>query len=175
MSLDFRRAEMADLEALNALARRAVAEIGSRFYTRRQVARAVNGMARIDPELIVEGGLYVARDADDIVGCGAWSRSGVLLSAETTVLCRHRTAGPGSAALRSLFVRPRHTRRGIANSLLRICRDDAQCAGFRRMETLASAAARVPCRRFGFGNERVVCLRFEDGVELASYHMSMDL
>lgn len=165
---------MADLEALNALARRAVAEIGSRFYTRRQITRAVS-IAHIDPELIGYGTLYVARAADDIVGCGAWSRGGVLVSAGAGILCGQRVASPGSAVLRSLFVQPRHTRQGIASSLFRICLDGAATAGFRRMETLASAAARVPCLRFGFANPQAVCLRFEDGVELVSYHMSMDL
>ncbi len=175
MRVGIRRARASDIATLDALAQRAVAEIGRAFYSRRQIVRAVNRMASVDSRLIADGSLYVAELGDTIVGCIGWTPGGSLLPARAGLVEEDLTAEPGSAVLRSLFVEPAHAGRGVARSLFRRCKSDAAKAGFRRMEALASAAAKGPCRRFGFARSRAVRLRFDDGLELVSYHMTLDL
>lgn len=170
-----RCARPADREALTALSRLAAAAIGRHYYTDRQLAAAIDRLAKIDPRLIAEESLYVAVLAEKIIGCGGWSRRGSLVadtvSAQLDAPAAVQTGG--AAALRAFFVHPDYARQGIASALFRCCRKDARRQGFHKLEVLASAAAKQACLHFGFSAAEKKYLRFDDGVELLSYRMSM--
>lgn len=74
--------------------------------------------------------------------------------------------------IRSLFVDPCFARRGLATKLVAQCLNDARNHGFDRIETLASAVSQPVFSAAGFDTLTQVMLRFDDGVELESYHMA---
>ena len=172
-----RRAVLADLDALTALARLSASTLGKPYYSDRELAIAVEQLAVIDPALIEEGTLYVAVAAEGIVGCGGWSRRSGRVAGPTRQRVAASVAGERSAtaSLRAFFVHPAHARRGIAAKLFHRCRNAAKDEGVRRMNVLASATAKPAYLNFGFRELGETVLRFADGTELLSYRMSLNL
>ena len=173
--VEIRLATLRDVAPLETLAKRSIVALGKDYYSGRQIDKAIDEIADIDTALIEDGTFYVAVVSERIVGCGAWSR------------CRRLVSGPaasglppdvvrakkGSAVLRCFFVHPDYARQGVAAALFRQCRTAAGKCGYGRLEVLASATARRAFMRFGFSEPEPIRLCFDDGIDLASYRMTL--
>lgn len=90
--------------------------------------------------MIHDGTYFVAEQEGALVGCGGWSRRRTLFGGDAGP---HRDAGlldptHEAARIRAFFVDPAHARRGIGRALLERCESEAQAAGFRAFELMAT-------------------------------------
>lgn len=174
---EIRRAVLADLAPIERLVARSFKTTIRSYYSARQTGQAMTRFGKIDASLVGEGRFYVAVEAGAIIGCGAWStaRELVAKNAAADFPDSIAYASEGAATLRSFFVDPGHTRRGIAAAIFARCRAAARNGGYRRLELLAAASSMKAFVRLGFADIVPVELVFDKSIRLASYRMGMDI
>ena len=135
-----RRADLADVPALEALIAASAIGLGVPDYTPRQIAAALEGVFGVDRQLIEDGTYFVAERHGQLIGCGGWSRRATLFGSDAFARRDPRTLDPGTepARIRAFFVHPDHARAGVGRRLLRRCEEEARRAGFTRMELMAT-------------------------------------
>jgi GNAT superfamily N-acetyltransferase len=137
---DWRPVAPADLPVLAALYRAAAQALGPLVYTPAQVAAWASFAADAAgfERYVLEADTWVADDAKQVLGfCG--------------VAC---TGNLGE--LRSLYVTPDHTRRGIGTTMLARTLDRAQAAGVARFAAWATPLSRPVFEAAGFVLAHVV-------------------
>ena len=124
--LSIRRARLSDHSELTDLMLRSFRELAPDYYASDQIDSAMAEYTGIDTALIDDATLFVAENADKIVGCGGWSFRQCLLPVKNAVRqpAFHACNSP-HAVLRSFFVHPEHVRKGIATALFERCRAEA--------------------------------------------------
>jgi GNAT superfamily N-acetyltransferase len=129
-----------DAPALAALIARSARGLSVGDYDSVQVEAALAGAFGVDSQLIRDGTCFVAEQDGVPVGCGGWSRRRTLFGGDTGP---NRDAGlldpaHDAARIRAFFVDPAHARRGIGRALLERCEAEAQAAGFRAFQLMAT-------------------------------------
>ena len=136
---DPRVATLADAPAIDALMKASTAAIFPAYYDATQTASAVRHIARVDPDLLVDG-TYFAIEADgEPVACGGWSRRGraYMGSADAPGDDRYLDPRP-RRRIRAMFVRADWARRGLGRRLIEASEAAARRMGFRRMDLIAT-------------------------------------
>jgi GNAT superfamily N-acetyltransferase len=173
-----RVATPADAPAIDALMKASTAAIFPAYYDATQTASSVRHIARVDPDLLVDG-TYFAIEADgEPVACGGWSRRGraYMGSADAPGDDRYLDPATEAAHIRAMFVRADWTRRGLGRRIIEASEAAARRMGFRRMDLVATlpgiplyeAAGYVPTAEI----EDIV---LADGVRLPCLAMSKPL
>jgi GNAT superfamily N-acetyltransferase len=173
-----RVATLADAPAIDALMKASTAAIFPPYYDVTQTASSVRHIARVDPDLLVDG-TYFAIEADgEPVACGGWSRRGraYMGSADAPGDDRYLDPATEAAHIRAMFVRADWTRRGLGRRIIEASEAAARRMGFRRMDLVATlpgiplyeAAGYVPTAEI----EDIV---LADGVRLPCLAMSKPL
>ena len=145
-----RLATEADLAALDALMRRAIAQLQSEHNATGQVDAGA-GLLGLDRQLVADRQYFVAEFDGDIAGCGGWSaratRYGVHDSGHSARLLDPSTE---PARLRALFTDPGHVRRGVGRAIIAACETSARAAGFTRVELVATLVGLPLYRSCGY-------------------------
>src|SRR5664279_3853116 len=142
-AVTMRAATPSDVTGIAAVMRESLLSLGRSAYDERQIASALLYIARPDEQLIDDGTYFVATEAEDIVGCGGWSRrrkvySGSAASGDESALIDPATE---PARIRAMFVRPEWARRGIGRRLLQYSEERAAAEGFRNFQLVAMHSA----------------------------------
>ncbi|WP_313535981.1 GNAT family N-acetyltransferase [Sphingomonas sp.] len=144
-----RLARLDDLEALQAVMARAIAQLQHGFLTPEQVAASHQVMG-LDTQLIADQTYFLVEDeAAKIAGCGGWSFRATLYGGDASIVTREpQPLDPArdAAKIRAMYTDPDFTRRGVGRRVLGLCEDAARSAGFARAEMMATMAG-VPLYR----------------------------
>ena len=152
-----RTADLTDAPRLAAVMEAAILDLQAGFLTPAQVA-ASRLMMGLDTTLITDGTYFVIEAADQIAGCGGWSRRATMYGGDhspgrDTALLR---PGHDAARVRAMYTAPAFARRGVGRLILDLCHAAARAEGFDRVELVASlageplyaAAGYTPIERF---------------------------
>jgi GNAT superfamily N-acetyltransferase len=134
-----RLAEPDDIAVLSGLMHDAIGELLGPFMTAAMVegSREIMGL---DSQLIVDRTYYAVCSANEIVGCGGWSRRATLFGGDHTAGRDAALLDPAvdSARVRAMYTRPSWARRGIGRLVLAACEAAAAQKGFRTCELAAT-------------------------------------
>lgn len=142
--LSHRLARLEDCDALRELIEAAISELQKPFLDEKQIAasRAIMGL---DTQLIDDGTYFIIEEANEIVGCGGWSRRATLYGNDGSAGRDAALLDPAidSARVRAMYTHPSHTRKGVGRLIISLCENAARSAGFKTVE-LMSTMAGVP-------------------------------
>ncbi len=153
-----RNARLSDAAALNRLIAESVRGLSRRDYTGVQIEAALGTAFGLDKELIRDGTYFMAVAANEIVGCGGWSRRKTLFGGDHQPGRQSELLDPAcdAARIRAFFVRPDWARRGIGRALIERCEAEALAHGFGSTELMATLPGHRLYRAFGYvGNARI--------------------
>jgi GNAT superfamily N-acetyltransferase len=141
LDYQLRLATLEDEPALRELIARSIRDLGAGDYTPAQIEAALLGAFGVDTALIRDQTYFaVIDDADEIVGCGGWSRRRTLFGSDTRASRDDSWLDPTSdaARIRAFFIDSRHARRGLGRLLLERCEAEAMRAGFSEFALMAT-------------------------------------
>lgn len=150
MTPSVRLATDADLAALDALMRRAIAQLQSEHRATGQVDAGA-GLLGLDRQLVADGRYFVAELDGAIAGCGGWTARATPPGVHTSGhSARLLDPAREPARLRALFTDPGFVRRGVGRAIIGACEAAARAAGFARVELVATLAGLPLYRSCGF-------------------------
>ncbi len=137
-----RLAGSGDVPALARLIPLSVRGLQSAYYTAAQMEAALGPVFGVDRQLIEDGTYYVIETADEIIGCGGWSKRKSLFGGDAGRESADPELDPqlDPARIRAYFVHPAWARRGVGSCLLATCESAIRAAGFRSIELVATLA-----------------------------------
>lgn len=140
-----RRAEAADIAAMEALIARSGIELSAGFYTPEQAQAVTRHVFGVDSQLVADGTYFLIEQDGEIVACGGWSKRNTLFGGDRTKRGADPLLDPATepARIRAFFVAPHMARRGLGSRLMRHCSEQAALAGFQALE-LAATMPGVP-------------------------------
>ncbi|HMI37221.1 MAG TPA: GNAT family N-acetyltransferase [Steroidobacteraceae bacterium] len=135
-----RPATLSDLGALETLIALSARTLGAREYSPAQIEGALRGAFGVDTQLIRDGTYFVVEHAGQLVGCGGWSRRRTLFGGDARPDRDASELDPAqdAAKIRAFFVHPDFARRGIGESILERCEQEAMVTGFTRFELMST-------------------------------------
>ncbi len=141
-TIRFRTAHIDDLVVLGTVMDAAIGELQRGFLSPEQIAasRAVMGL---DRQLVTDGTYFIAMIADDVAGCGGWSRRATLYGGDHSAGLREpRLLDPATepARIRAMYTQPGFARRGVGRALLAHCEAAARAEGFAACELMGTMA-----------------------------------
>lgn len=141
MDYRLRIATAADEPFLHGLIARSIRELGANDYEPAVIEAALLGAFGLDTQLIRDQTYFVIETgADEIVGCGGWSRRKTLFGSDTREVRDDSWLDPATdaARIRAFFIDSRHARRGLGRMLLDRCESEAVRAGFTEFGLMAT-------------------------------------
>ena len=177
LSFALRKARLDDAAALERLICESVRGLSRSDYTDAQIEAALGTAFGLDRELIRDETYFVAEAANEIVGCGGWSRRKTLFGSDQQPGRQSELLDPArdSARIRAFFVRPDWARHGIGRAIIERCEAEALADGFGSTELLATLPGYRLYRAFGYsGDERSEYL-LPGGVVIEFIPMRKDL
>lgn len=154
-----RLARPAEIPALRAMQERSILTLGGDFYTSNQIANFLTTFGTMDDKLVEEGHYFVAEGhRGAILGSGGWTCS------------RPRYANAIAATdtstdvpmVRSVFVDPAATRRGVASAIMLRTERDALEHGVDTLHLTATLSGFALYQALGYQTEEATELRFPD-------------
>jgi GNAT superfamily N-acetyltransferase len=173
-----RVATLAGAPRIDALMKVSTAAIFPSYYDAKQTASAVRYVARVDPDLLVDGTYLVIDEDGELVACGGWSRRGrpYMGSADAPGDDRFLDPATEAAHVRAMFVRVDRTRRGLGGRILEASEEAARSTGFRRMDLVATLPGIPLYRAFGYEpTAEIEDVVLADGVRLPCQAMSKSI
>jgi GNAT superfamily N-acetyltransferase len=152
LAFEIRKAGRGDILEMRAMQARSMMAVGSRYHSRREIETFLNLVGTMDDAVVDEGHCFVAVDPfERVIGTGAWSS---LLPgyARNTPSARPQPAA-GAATVRSVFVAPECTRRGIAQALMHRIETDAAAAGLFELQLTSTLSGEAFYRAMGYAAE----------------------
>ena len=140
MEYRIRRATLADRAALERLIAESARGLSRGVYSGEQVEAALASVFGVDTDLIHDGTYYVAEAEGSAVGCGGWSKRRTLFGGDRYGARDSGYLDPATepAKIRAFFVHPGWARRGVGGHILETCEREAEAAGFRELELMAT-------------------------------------
>lgn len=127
---------------------RSIENLQSEFLDPAQVAASHHVMG-LDTQLLRDGTYFIVEQGDRVAGCGGWSFRATLYGGDASIVGRApKRLDPArdAAKVRAMYTDPDFARRGVGRLILTLCENAARCAGFARVELMATAAG-VPLYR----------------------------
>lgn len=154
---------------------RAMRILGSRFYSRDEIQSFLDLVGTVEEAVVTEGHFFVAIDSEQrAIGSGGWSRlvpryAQFAQSSETA----HGASQPalGWATVRSVFVAPEFTRRGIAQGIMQRIETDAAAAGIFLLHLTATLSGEAFYRSIGYEGDIHSHVQLTDGTRLGCVRM----
>ena len=147
-----RLATEADLEQLNALMARAIAQLQGEFLNPQEIEASRHVMG-LDTQLVRDGTYLLAEAGGLIAGCGGWSWRSTLYGGDSSVVAREPYAldpATDAARIRAMYTDPQFARRGVGRQILGACEDAARAYGFSKVEMMATLAGAALYRTCGY-------------------------
>lgn len=175
--LRLRPATPADIPALAELIVRSARVLSRGFYTDAETESAIRFVFGVDSALVSDGTYFVVERGDRFVACGGWSRRRALYGRDQRPVGPSEFLDPSrdAARIRAFFVAPEAARQGLGRLLFDRCAAEAQTAGFRSLELMATLPGVPFYESLGFaarGDETDV---LPDGVALRFVRMERSL
>lgn len=168
-----RPAQRDDMPAIEAMHFLSVHGLTSKDYTPEQVEAFIGHLGTYDPALIDAGTYFVAEAGGRIVASGGWSKATPHFeSAADGVPEGGFGLSPDSAKIRSIFVHPQHTRRGLGTRLVAHSEHQAAAAGCRLLELWATLTGVPLYRKLGYQEVGRVDFTPPEVEPLTSVHMA---
>ena len=173
-----RRATAGDIPALLEMQRCSVDRLVRRDYTREQIDAFLTHVGTLDPQVVEDRTYFLAESQGRIAVCGGWSFRAPPFDSE--VAPSGQAAPPKASAgaiayIRSVFVHPDWTRRGLASRIMRHLEAEVAAKAFARIELTATLTGVPLYRRLGYASEDWICLRMPNKVLVPSVNMSKEL
>lgn len=169
-----RRATAADIPALLEMQRCSVDRLVRRDYTREQVDAFLTHVGTLDPQVVEDRTYFLAESRGRIAVCGGWSFRAPPFESEEPYSAPQAPGG-ATAYIRSVFVHPDWTRRGLASRIMRHLEAEVAAKAFARIELTATLTGVPLYRRLGYAGEDWICLRMPNNVLVPSVNMSKAL
>ncbi|MHA6688257.1 GNAT family N-acetyltransferase [Mesorhizobium sp. A556] len=155
-----RHASPADIPAIRAMQEHSMWVLGGDFYASNEIANFLTMCGTMDDAVVEEGNYFVAEDhRRAILGSGGWShlrpRYASATAASETIAC--------VPTVRSVFVDPAATRRGIASMIMSRTERDALEHGVDTLYLTATLSGFALYEAFGYQTEEATELKFPDG------------
>lgn len=169
-----RLATPADLPALRELIPASVRALSRGFYSHEQIESAIRHVFGVDTQLIADGTYFAAHAADELAGCGGWSRRSTLFGGDQMKVGPDPLLDPATepARIRAFFVRSAHARRGVGSRIMEACVRAARAEGFRALELAATLPGEALYRAFGFEARERLDTLLPDGVTVPFIRMT---
>jgi len=140
MEFVIRAAQASEITTLSALIAASARGLSRDDYSDEQIEAAVSAIFGVDSELVSDGTYFVAEAGGELIGCGGWSRRRTLFGGDQAASREAGELDPDRdpAKIRAFFVHPDWARRGVGRAVLERCETEAQEAGFRALELMAT-------------------------------------
>ncbi len=148
-----RKAELADIPAIQALIADSVLRLQAGEYTLAQRQGALGTVFGVDRLLIEDRTYFVVEDAGAIVACGGWSRRRTLFGSDSGSPVKNvdlLDPTKDAARIRAFFIHPDFARRGLATRILHASEAEARAEGFLRLQLGATLTGIPLYERHGF-------------------------
>jgi predicted N-acetyltransferase YhbS len=144
-----RKATPAEAPEIRAMQERSMRALGTKIYSREAVERFIEIVSTMDDAIIAEGHFFVATTPEGkIIASAGWSQNMPPFDLHKSKRLEDRS--PDLAVVRSLFVEPKYSRRGVASMLMRVTEWDAVFHEIERL-TLTSTLPGMPLyKRLGY-------------------------
>ena len=179
LAFEIRKAGRGDILEMRAMQQRSMQILGSQYYARSEVETFINLVGTMDDAVIDEGNFFIAVDPfERVIGTGAWSN---LVPGYARVAGGQRAApaiarpAVGTATVRSVFVAPECTRRGIAHALMHRIETDAAAAGITQLQLTATLSGEAFYRAIGYAAEPRGHVELPDGSRFGCVKMKKPL
>lgn len=154
-----RLAHPADIPRLREMQQRSMLILGGGYYTSHELANFLTSFGTMDDTVVHEGHYFVAEDhRGGILGSGGWTRSRPGYAKAIAVT----EASPDMPTVRSVFVDPAATRRGIASAIMLRTEQDAIEHGVDALNLTATLSGFALYQALGYQTEEATELRFPD-------------
>lgn len=174
-AIEIRKARGADIPAMRAMQERSMAIIGSRYYARDAMERFIRQIGTMEDAVVAEGHFFVAFDAErHIVGSGGWSRlKPHYAQFDEWSGAAQDESEPASttATVRSVYVAPEWTRRGIARAIMQRVEADAARSDLVRLQLTAPLSGEALYRSIGYRSMTRSHVTLPDGTRLGCVSM----
>lgn len=179
LAFEIRKAVRSDILEMRAMQERSMIAIGSRYYSRSEIQTFLDLVGTMDEAVVDENHCFIAVDPfERVIGTGAWSK----LAPGYARVAGGQTAAPamarpaaGTATVRSVFVAPECTRRGIAQSIMQRLETDAAAAGIIRLQLTATLSGEAFYRAIGYAPEPRGHAELPDGTKFGCVKMKKSL
>jgi N-acetylglutamate synthase-like GNAT family acetyltransferase len=156
---ELRRAELADVPALQDLIARSGQELSLPYYTPVQAEAITRHVFGVDTQLIEDHTYFVIEHEGIIVACGGWSKRRTLFGGDQAKAGPDPLLDPSTdpARVRAFFVDPAKARQGLGRRLMQECTEEAHASGFQALELVSTLPGEPLYLASGF----TICERFE--------------
>ena len=176
--LTIRRATREDVPELAALIEASVRGLQANDYTQTEIDGALGHALGLDTQLIADGTYFVAETEDGrIAGCGGWSYRTTLCGSDHLPGREAASLDPATEAakIRAIYVHPLWARKGLGSRMLEHCEQQAQTAGFQRLE-MGSTLTGVPLYNLrGYREQERLAIGLPNGENLTVVRMTKNL
>ncbi|MES2219586.1 MAG: GNAT family N-acetyltransferase [Acidobacteriota bacterium] len=173
MPYSLRKANTADIPAIEKLIDASVRGLQAQDYTPEQIDAALRTVFTVDTQLIQDGTYFIVEQSGEMIGCGGWSQRKTLCGGDLHAVRNNVLMDPShdAAKIRAIFVAPQWARRGIGSILLKAAEDAAMAAGFRRLEMGATLTGVPVYLRRGYHQVESMTVPLDNGVTLPVIRM----
>jgi GNAT superfamily N-acetyltransferase len=177
MEYRIRRATLEDRAALERLIAESARGLSRGVYSDEQVEAALASVFGVDTDLIRDGTYYVAEAEGSAVGCGGWSKRRTLFGGDRYGARDSGYLDPATepAKIRAFFVHPGWARRGMGGCILETCEREAEAAGFRSLELMATLPGVPFYAARGYEAGAQVAYEIAEGVTIEFVPMKKEL
>ena len=172
-----RRATDADVPPLHALIEASVRGLQANDYTPAEIEGALGHVLGLDSQLVRDGTYFIAEADGEMVASGGWSYRATLCGSDGMTGREPARLDPAkdAAKIRAIFVHPAWARKGLGTLLLAYCEQQAQEAGFTRLE-MGSTLTGAPLYRLrGYEEQERIAIPLPNGEALPIIRMTKSL
>ncbi len=175
---EIREANEGDVDLIGSLIAESVRGLAKGIYNEIQIELSIRSVFGVDHQLIADGTYFVAESANEIIGCGGWSRRKTLYGASTYDRSREpELLDPetDSARIRAFFVHPSAARQGLGRAILERCESEASAAGFRSAEMMATLPGVPLYEACGYMRGEYAAVHVGGDIDIECIRMRKDL
>jgi len=158
--LRVRQALPEDQDALRRMQAFSLRELGSRYYSRRQIEAFLTCVGTMDDFVIDEGTYYLVEAEHGIAASGGWSRRRPNYANAPGVSVK---SDPNLPKVRSIFVHPAFARRGIGRMLMNRIEGEVRAAGNAELELTATLSGEPLYRALGYEEQGRIAVDLPGG------------
>jgi GNAT superfamily N-acetyltransferase len=167
---NIRRATVDDILSTRTMQMRSMSLTGARCYSRGEIDSFLRHVGTLEEATVAEGHVFIALDRQrQVIGSGGWSRLAPCYARFTKageIVATGSNPVPGVATVRSLFVAPEFSRRGVGRAIMRQVEADAREWGLFLLRLTSLLSAEQFYRALGYAGEARGHMRLPDGARL---------
>lgn len=172
-TLSIQRSQRSDCDELRAMQHASLRELGRRCYDDAVIEAYIAHIGTMDVALIDDGTFFTARIGRVLVASGGWSWR--VPGYASCMADRSEPPSRSSATIRSIFVHPAWSGRGLARQMMAHIEDDIAGGGY-DVATMAASLVGIPFyRRIGYHGHRPAIVALPGDLTFIGLHMEKRL